>query len=186
MPQVCFLWHHLGQNDFTISNKLHSGTRPACALHISRTNPAKPWAPAASFRYNLTASQCSAFCLLLVNLPGLTNTVCKVTIQIVGNASSLIISEGVLRYVVLTCRYVLLLFCQANLSASNLKKIFEQKDILSKELDTFNRVKLALEHLIKQTDYEQVRLPCCVPLLQRRLPLGRYFISLTVHIKYWY
>lgn len=43
----------------------------------------------------------------------------------------------------------------ANLSASNLKKIFEQKDILSKELDTFNRVKLALEHLIKQTDYEQ-------------------------------
>lgn len=42
-----------------------------------------------------------------------------------------------------------------NLSASNLKKIFEQKDILSKELDTFNRVKLALEHLIKQTDYEQ-------------------------------
>ncbi|XP_028643976.1 protein BCAP [Grammomys surdaster] len=44
----------------------------------------------------------------------------------------------------------------ANLSASNLKKIFEQKDILSKELDTFNRVKLALEHLIKQTDYEQV------------------------------
>ncbi|XP_034356272.1 protein BCAP isoform X2 [Arvicanthis niloticus] len=44
----------------------------------------------------------------------------------------------------------------ANLSASNLKKIFEQKDILSKELDTFNRVKLALEHLIKQTDYEQI------------------------------
>ncbi|XP_031231603.1 protein BCAP isoform X2 [Mastomys coucha] len=44
----------------------------------------------------------------------------------------------------------------ANLSASNLKKIFEQNDILSKELDTFNRVKLALEHLIKQTDYEQV------------------------------
>ncbi|XP_052034989.1 protein BCAP isoform X2 [Apodemus sylvaticus] len=43
-----------------------------------------------------------------------------------------------------------------NLSASNLKKIFEQNDILSKELDTFNRVKLALEHLIKQTDYEQV------------------------------
>ncbi|XP_021013579.1 protein BCAP isoform X1 [Mus caroli] len=44
----------------------------------------------------------------------------------------------------------------ANLSASNLKKIFEQNDILSKELDTFNRVKLALEHLIKQTDYEQI------------------------------
>lgn len=44
----------------------------------------------------------------------------------------------------------------ANLSASSLKKIFEQNDILSKELDTFNRVKLALEHLIKQTDYEQI------------------------------
>ncbi|XP_029393705.1 protein BCAP isoform X1 [Mus pahari] len=44
----------------------------------------------------------------------------------------------------------------ANLSASNLKKIFEQNDILSKELDTFNRVKLALEHLIRQTDYEQI------------------------------
>ncbi|XP_051021584.1 protein BCAP isoform X2 [Acomys russatus] len=42
----------------------------------------------------------------------------------------------------------------ANLSAINLKKIFEQKEILSKELDAFNRVKLALEHL-KQTDYEQ-------------------------------
>lgn len=42
-----------------------------------------------------------------------------------------------------------------NLSASNLKKIFEQKEILSKELDTFNRVKLALEQLIKQTHYEQ-------------------------------
>ena len=54
------------------------------------------------------------------------------------------------------------LFCQANLSASSLKKIFEQNDILSKELDTFNRVNLALEHLIKQTDYEQVRLLCCV------------------------
>ncbi|GAB1288215.1 Protein BCAP [Apodemus speciosus] len=43
-----------------------------------------------------------------------------------------------------------------NLSASNLKKIFEQNDILSKELDTFNRVKLALEHLINQTECEQV------------------------------
>ncbi|XP_055470401.1 protein BCAP isoform X3 [Psammomys obesus] len=42
-----------------------------------------------------------------------------------------------------------------NLSASNLKKIFEQKEILSKELDTFNRVKLALEHLLKRPDCEQ-------------------------------
>ncbi|XP_052587125.1 protein BCAP isoform X1 [Peromyscus californicus insignis] len=42
-----------------------------------------------------------------------------------------------------------------NLSASNLKRIFEQKEILSKELDTFNRVKLALEQLIKQTHYKQ-------------------------------
>ncbi|XP_036047437.1 protein BCAP isoform X1 [Onychomys torridus] len=42
-----------------------------------------------------------------------------------------------------------------NLSASNLKRIFEQKEILSKGLDTFNRVKLALEQLIQQTHYEQ-------------------------------
>ncbi|KAL1772082.1 outer dense fiber protein 2-like isoform X1 [Sigmodon hispidus] len=42
----------------------------------------------------------------------------------------------------------------ANLSASNLKKIFEQKEILSKELDTFNRVKLTLEQLLKQTHYQ--------------------------------
>ncbi|XP_038167821.1 protein BCAP isoform X1 [Arvicola amphibius] len=42
-----------------------------------------------------------------------------------------------------------------NLSASSLKKILEQQEILAKELDTFNRVKLALEQLLKQTHYEQ-------------------------------
>nr|XP_048309631.1 protein BCAP isoform X2 [Myodes glareolus] len=42
-----------------------------------------------------------------------------------------------------------------NLSASSLKKIFEQQEILAKELDTFNRVKLALEQLLKQTHDEQ-------------------------------
>ncbi|KAM4873071.1 protein BCAP isoform 5-T8 [Thomomys bottae] len=41
----------------------------------------------------------------------------------------------------------------ANLSAFNLK-ISEQKEILSKELDTFKRVQLALEHL-RKTDYKQ-------------------------------
>ncbi|XP_008588362.1 PREDICTED: outer dense fiber protein 2-like isoform X3 [Galeopterus variegatus] len=45
-------------------------------------------------------------------------------------------------------------FENANLSASNLKKISEQKEILTKELDTFKRVKLALEHL-RKTDYKQ-------------------------------
>ncbi|XP_026639993.1 protein BCAP isoform X2 [Microtus ochrogaster] len=42
-----------------------------------------------------------------------------------------------------------------NLSASSLKKIFEQQEILAKELDTFNRVKLAIEQLLKQTHYKQ-------------------------------
>lgn len=42
-----------------------------------------------------------------------------------------------------------------NLSASSLKKILEHQEILAKELDTFNRVKLALEQLLKQTHYEQ-------------------------------
>ncbi|XP_053448787.1 protein BCAP isoform X2 [Nycticebus coucang] len=46
-------------------------------------------------------------------------------------------------------------FENANLSASNLKKISEQKEILTKELDTFKRVKLALEHLLRNTDYKQ-------------------------------
>ncbi|XP_048207652.1 protein BCAP isoform X2 [Perognathus longimembris pacificus] len=41
----------------------------------------------------------------------------------------------------------------ANLSASNLK-IAEQKEILTKELDTFKRVQLALEHL-RKIDYKQ-------------------------------
>ncbi|CAH6777155.1 Odf2l [Phodopus roborovskii] len=47
-------------------------------------------------------------------------------------------------------------FENANLSASTLKKIFEQHEILSKELDTFNRVKLALEQLLKQTHHKQM------------------------------
>ncbi|CAO2600341.1 Protein BCAP [Lemmus lemmus] len=42
-----------------------------------------------------------------------------------------------------------------NLSESSLKKIFDQQEILAKELDTFNRVKLALEQLLKRTHYEQ-------------------------------
>ncbi|XP_029416159.1 protein BCAP isoform X4 [Nannospalax galili] len=42
----------------------------------------------------------------------------------------------------------------ANLCSSNLK-ISEQKEILSKELDTFNRVKLALGHLLEKADYKQ-------------------------------
>lgn len=46
-------------------------------------------------------------------------------------------------------------FENANLSASNLKKIFEQKEILTKELDTFKRVKQALEHL-RKTEYQQI------------------------------
>ncbi|XP_030769209.1 protein BCAP isoform X1 [Rhinopithecus roxellana] len=45
-------------------------------------------------------------------------------------------------------------FENANLSASNLK-ISEQKEILTKELDTFRSVKLALEHLLRERDYKQ-------------------------------
>uniref|UniRef100_A0A096MVR5 Outer dense fiber of sperm tails 2 like n=1 Tax=Papio anubis TaxID=9555 RepID=A0A096MVR5_PAPAN len=45
-------------------------------------------------------------------------------------------------------------FENANLSASNLK-ISEQKEILTKELDTFKSVKLALEHLLRERDYKQ-------------------------------
>uniref|UniRef100_A0A2K5MWM8 Outer dense fiber of sperm tails 2 like n=2 Tax=Cercocebus atys TaxID=9531 RepID=A0A2K5MWM8_CERAT len=45
-------------------------------------------------------------------------------------------------------------FENANLSASNLK-ISEQKEILTKELDTFKSVKLALEHLLRERDYRQ-------------------------------
>nr|XP_008999873.3 protein BCAP isoform X3 [Callithrix jacchus] len=46
-------------------------------------------------------------------------------------------------------------FENANLSALNLKKIFEQKEILTKELDTFKNVKLTLEHLLRKRDYKQ-------------------------------
>ncbi|XP_023365596.1 outer dense fiber protein 2-like isoform X3 [Otolemur garnettii] len=46
-------------------------------------------------------------------------------------------------------------FENANLSASSLKKISEQKEILTNELDTFKRVKLALEHLLRNSDYKQ-------------------------------
>uniref|UniRef100_A0A2K5SB41 Outer dense fiber of sperm tails 2 like n=1 Tax=Cebus imitator TaxID=2715852 RepID=A0A2K5SB41_CEBIM len=46
-------------------------------------------------------------------------------------------------------------FENANLSALNLKKISEQKEILTKELDTFKNVKLALEHLLRKRDYKQ-------------------------------
>ncbi|XP_063480349.1 protein BCAP isoform X4 [Symphalangus syndactylus] len=45
-------------------------------------------------------------------------------------------------------------FENVNLSASNLK-ISEQKEILTKELDTFKSVKLALEHLLRKRDYKQ-------------------------------
>ncbi|XP_021576507.2 protein BCAP isoform X3 [Ictidomys tridecemlineatus] len=45
-------------------------------------------------------------------------------------------------------------FENANLSVSSLK-ISKQKEILTKELDTFKRVKLALEHLLRKTNYKQ-------------------------------
>uniref|UniRef100_A0A2R9B7R9 Outer dense fiber of sperm tails 2 like n=1 Tax=Pan paniscus TaxID=9597 RepID=A0A2R9B7R9_PANPA len=45
-------------------------------------------------------------------------------------------------------------FENANLSALNLK-ISEQKEILTKELDTFKSVKLALEHVLRKRDYKQ-------------------------------
>uniref|UniRef100_A0A8D2CJZ0 Outer dense fiber of sperm tails 2 like n=1 Tax=Sciurus vulgaris TaxID=55149 RepID=A0A8D2CJZ0_SCIVU len=45
-------------------------------------------------------------------------------------------------------------FENANLSTSSLK-ISKQKEILTKELDTFKRVKLALEHLLRNTNYKQ-------------------------------
>uniref|UniRef100_A0A8C2UXL3 Outer dense fiber of sperm tails 2 like n=1 Tax=Chinchilla lanigera TaxID=34839 RepID=A0A8C2UXL3_CHILA len=45
-------------------------------------------------------------------------------------------------------------FANANVSASNLKRISEQKEILTKELNTFKHVKLALERLGK-ADYRQ-------------------------------
>ncbi|XP_045691479.1 protein BCAP isoform X3 [Phyllostomus hastatus] len=47
-------------------------------------------------------------------------------------------------------------FENADLSPSNLKKIFKQKEILTKELDTFKRAKQALEHLLRKPEYQQV------------------------------
>ncbi|XP_032158283.1 protein BCAP isoform X3 [Mustela erminea] len=47
-------------------------------------------------------------------------------------------------------------FENADLFASNLKKISEQKEILTKELDTFKRVKKTLERLLRETEYQQV------------------------------
>ncbi|XP_012911658.1 protein BCAP isoform X1 [Mustela lutreola] len=47
-------------------------------------------------------------------------------------------------------------FENADLFASNLKKISEQKEILTKELDTFKRVKKTLERLLRKTEYQQV------------------------------
>ncbi|KAG8519486.1 Protein BCAP, partial [Galemys pyrenaicus] len=44
-------------------------------------------------------------------------------------------------------------FENANLFVSNWK-ISKQKEILTKELDTFTRVKQALEHLLRKTDYQ--------------------------------
>ncbi|KAM9244360.1 protein BCAP-like isoform 3-T4 [Dugong dugon] len=47
-------------------------------------------------------------------------------------------------------------FESANLSASELKEISKQKEILTKELDTFKRVKQTLEHLLRRTEYKQI------------------------------
>ncbi|XP_076976521.1 protein BCAP isoform X2 [Tamandua tetradactyla] len=47
-------------------------------------------------------------------------------------------------------------FENASISASNLKKISKQKEILTKDLDTFKRVKQDFERLLRMTDYEQV------------------------------
>lgn len=52
--------------------------------------------------------------------------------------------------------YVLLIFCQTDLSASNLK-ISKQKEILRKELDSFKDLKQTLEHLLRKTEHQQVR-----------------------------
>ncbi|XP_066232808.1 protein BCAP isoform X7 [Saccopteryx leptura] len=46
-------------------------------------------------------------------------------------------------------------FENVNLPISNLEKIFKQKEILTKELDTFKRVKQDLEHL-RKTEYQQI------------------------------
>ncbi|XP_045878759.1 protein BCAP isoform X1 [Meles meles] len=47
-------------------------------------------------------------------------------------------------------------FENADLFASSLMKISKQKEILTKELDTFKRVKQTLEHLLRKTEYQQV------------------------------
>ncbi|XP_014643832.1 PREDICTED: outer dense fiber protein 2-like isoform X4 [Ceratotherium simum simum] len=47
-------------------------------------------------------------------------------------------------------------FENANLSASNLEKFSKQKEILTKELDTFKQVKQALEHHLRKTEYQQI------------------------------
>ncbi|XP_054422902.1 protein BCAP [Pteronotus mesoamericanus] len=47
-------------------------------------------------------------------------------------------------------------FENADLSPSDLKKIVKQKEILTKELDTFKRVKQALEHLFRKPEYQQI------------------------------
>jgi hypothetical protein len=54
MPCICLLWHQLEQNDFTISNMLHFGTKTACGLHISRTNTSKLWGSTTSSYFDLT------------------------------------------------------------------------------------------------------------------------------------
>ncbi|KAK2493230.1 hypothetical protein MC885_021437 [Smutsia gigantea] len=46
-------------------------------------------------------------------------------------------------------------FENGNLSASNLRKFSKQKEILTKELDTFKYVKQALENLLRETEYQQ-------------------------------
>ncbi|XP_006898443.1 PREDICTED: outer dense fiber protein 2-like [Elephantulus edwardii] len=47
-------------------------------------------------------------------------------------------------------------FENANLSALDLKKISKQKEILTKEVNTFKRAKQVLERLLKSTEYKQV------------------------------
>ncbi|XP_036091822.1 protein BCAP isoform X2 [Rousettus aegyptiacus] len=47
-------------------------------------------------------------------------------------------------------------FENANLSASNLKTIFKQKEILTKELNTFKRVKQSFEYLLRKTECQQI------------------------------
>ncbi|XP_036992445.2 protein BCAP isoform X2 [Artibeus jamaicensis] len=47
-------------------------------------------------------------------------------------------------------------FENADVSPSSLKKIFKQKEILTKELDTFKHVKQALEHLFRKPEYQQI------------------------------